>query len=294
MTQPNICVPSGHLKVNPRQIWFFTFEKVHDPVFTQGHHVLPSPGTVKYLGLPQCLAYSGYRTKNPYRLDYYMLSQSIKKAIYLRSDESVLETWKKYCRNDAVVHIIIRPRASLTPNQFHAASHYESLTSRRATLSRYFYPTQPNLPGRELEPEIWDIHEKVADLVVDDGTFVKIERNVLLELIKNAMYARRPLQDLQVSVFNQQRKIKRFTVTAKSWKLLAHSPWKEHFACLYKSYKAELKMKSRGKSRLWQFLIEIGLASPGKAHVCKKCRKAEEEKTLLETTRNDMATPVRL
>lgn len=131
MAQPNRW---DHLETNPRAMWFFTFEDIHGSAFKQGHHVLPSPGTIQHLGLPECLIHSGHRTEHPYRFDYYMLSRSTKKAMHLKSDRSVLSTWKKYCRKDIIVHIIIRPGGSPSPNQFHAASYNESSAARRNVL----------------------------------------------------------------------------------------------------------------------------------------------------------------
>jgi hypothetical protein len=259
------------LKANPLQIWFFTCEQILDPSFTQGYHVLPSPGTVQYLGLPECLSYSRYKTRYAGNLDFYMLSQSMKKAAYLDSDKSVLKTWQKYCRNDPVVHMIIRPMLSLSPNCVRSASHHETLAARKAILSRYFTEMPPKLPITELEPRILSIYENAIRIVAEDGTLAIIQKKAFTGLMKDCQYLKVPISNLHLSGFDHQGGTKHFDLTKESWKHLARGPWKAEFACLYKSYNAKVKMREREESPLWQFLIDIGLCGPGKAHECERC-----------------------
>ena len=263
------------LKANPRQIWFFTFEQIINPSFTQGYHVLPSPGTVQYLGLPECLSHSRCKAGNAGSLDFYMFSQSMRKAIHLVSDGCVLKTWKKYCRNDTVVHIIIRPIRSLSPNSVHAASHHETLAARKTVLSRYFIETPPKLPITELKPRVLFIYENAMHVVAEDGTFAMIQKKAFIDLMKDCQYLKISLSSLHLWGFGHQGRTTNFDLTKEYWKQLARGPWKEDFDCLYRSYSAEIKMREREESSFWQFLSDIGLCSPGKTHGCKKC---DEEK----------------
>jgi hypothetical protein len=272
-------VHSDYLRLcqtNPQNLWFFTVEDVRESAFKQRNHILTSIGSIKYLGLAECLAHAHYRTQFPGCFDYYMLSQSTKKAIRLTSDKSVFTTWKKHCRKDSIVQIIMRPRGSPTPDQFHAYSHNESLAERKAVVSKLYTSSQPKLPEIDLRPTIFYTDLLTAVLRMDDGTCMWIERKHLLDTINQALCEEMALIDLPLDLIrfsDPNRKIKTITLDTKIWKQLARGLWKADFACVLKSYNAEVKMKVRKEGALWQFLIRIGLVGPGNHHVCDKCKR---------------------
>ena len=281
----------------PRHLWFFTLEDVQNSAFKQHHEIIDSIGSIKYLGLGLFLLYTRQNTERIQDYDFYMLSVSMPKAIRLTTDKSVCKTYKKYCRKDTSIQIIIRPAGSLSPNKAYAASHQETEAQRLAIIKKtYTNSSYPWLPYYYIQPKISSVDKNTACLIVDDSTYVPLERAVLVQLIKNAHTENKTLIDLPIYILDEEREVKTFTLTAKAWKQLAHSPWKKDLACLWKSYKAELKMEAREKSCLWQLLIEIGLARPGKPHGCDKCKEMgrggksendEKEDVLVTTQSND-------
>src|ERR1700710_3047231 len=97
----------------------------------------------------------------------------------LQRNDDILTTWQNFCRQDQVIQISIRPEQHAEPSQCHAASHLESLAQRKAIASAI--ARRRVVPEYQVQPSILqflDYH--TMDLVVDDGTFQKLERVYLL------------------------------------------------------------------------------------------------------------------
>jgi hypothetical protein len=95
------------------------------------------------------LTFVGQPEKKPDDYNFFIHSNSVKAAVQLLNDKSIITTYRLYCENDDVVTIIVRPEIDPSPNSSQCPSAPESLRQRRKisgkrNLSEVFI--QPIIP----------------------------------------------------------------------------------------------------------------------------------------------------
>lgn len=118
---------SGHA---PQQVWFFLVEAMDDPTFKQGCGTLDELKKTR-MTLQRCLELSGVSGKKASDFSFWIHSQSMKAAVQMLTDESIIGTWNLYCQKDPIVLVIIRKATDPSPNTSRTPSHANSLSARQ-------------------------------------------------------------------------------------------------------------------------------------------------------------------
>ncbi|KEY66505.1 hypothetical protein S7711_10905 [Stachybotrys chartarum IBT 7711] len=147
------------------------------------------------LTLQHCLKLSGAQGQAQ-EFSFWIYSQSMKSAVQMLTDESIIATYQLYCSRDPVIQIIIRKANELSPNTSRAPSHAASLASRqqksapRGLLAKelFIQPRVRHLSGStdmETFEEITDKDNMVS--IVKDGETFTFTRDYLKGWIESEL-----------------------------------------------------------------------------------------------------------
>jgi hypothetical protein len=173
-SQPGEAAPAQH-----EQLWFFLTEGVKDDKFKQGSATLAKVMEMD-LTLQQCIKCSGTKGKAE-EYSFWIHSQSMKAAVQLLTDESIIGTYRLYCSKDPVIQIICRqsndpsPNSSLSPSYKLSLAIRQKESARRGLLAPELF-TQPKIrhvsgsTGLETYDEIKD-EDQMVSIDKDGETF---------------------------------------------------------------------------------------------------------------------------
>ncbi|RAK95624.1 uncharacterized protein BO80DRAFT_321789, partial [Aspergillus ibericus CBS 121593] len=110
--------------------WMFLLEEMDKKDFNLHHEELDTRG-VEGLSFAKILAFVGRPHTNPEDFIFFIFSDSMKAAVQLLTDRSILLTYRMYCEYDSAITIIVRPVSNPSPNSSQCPSAPESLRQRR-------------------------------------------------------------------------------------------------------------------------------------------------------------------
>lgn len=162
-----------------QQLWFFLSESMQEIGFKQGDATLADVKKMD-LTLQQCLKLSGAKGQAQ-DFSFWIHSQSMKSAVQMLTDESIIRTYKLYCANDPIILIIIRksdepsPNSSLTPSNAASLAARQNKSARRGLLAPELFvqPKTRHISGSTdmvTFEEIVD-EEQMVSLFKDGETF---------------------------------------------------------------------------------------------------------------------------